>query len=180
MSGLTLRDTTAWKKRGKETKNKKRVRRRADGEHGPTMNSVNGRPPLTLASQRDSVDLPAGRGRRREILTPIFSGTFPTDSRRSPIHPPPTSSPSHAHTFTHSHRHTVSPVNVNCLGLSVDCTISPHSQIRFQQTVSFTLLEGFKEKLFFFVLSTFIELVLGIWFSYPGVVQMQVEVFFFL
>lgn len=78
---------------------------------------------------------------------------------------PPTSSPSHIHTFTHTHRHTVSLVNVNCLGLSVDWTISPHSQICFQQITSFRCyLKVKKKKVFSFVLSTVTERNFGLFF----------------
>lgn len=84
-------------------RDKKRVRRRCKGEYGLTMNSQNGCPPLMLTSQRDSVDLPVGRGNRREILTPILSGTFLTDSQRSPIHP---ATHMLTITYTHIHPHT--------------------------------------------------------------------------
>lgn len=77
-------------------RNTKRVRRRCKGEYGLTMNSQNGCPPLMLTSQRDSVDLAVGQGERREIL----SGTFLTDSRRSPIHPA-----THMLTITYTHTH---------------------------------------------------------------------------
>lgn len=144
------------------------------------MNSQNGCPPLMLTSQRDSVDLPAGRGKRREILTQILSGTFLTSSQRSPIHPA-----THilAITYTHIHPHTQTHcLTSQCELFGFQCGL--HHLSSFSDMFSANpffqmLLEGFKKKNDFFVLSTFTDLVFShIWFSYPGVVQMHIQVFF--
>lgn len=85
-----------------------RVRRTGKGEYRLTMNSQNGCPLL-----RDSVDLAGGGGKRREILAAILSGTFLTDSRRSPIHPA-THMPTI--TYTHIHPHTDTPSQCELFG----------------------------------------------------------------
>lgn len=99
--GFTLkRDYCLEKREGK--RQKKRVRRRCKGEYyGLTVNSQKvAALPLMLTSQRDSVDT----GSRRERFSQRFlSGTFLTDSRRSPIHP---ATHMLTITYTHSHPHT--------------------------------------------------------------------------
>lgn len=147
--GLTLRDTIAWKKEGE--RDNKWVRRRGKGGYGLTMNSQNGCPPLMLTRETLWIYQPdEEKGERFSHRSSLGLSWLPHGDH--PFTLPPTYSPSHIHTFTHIHRHTVSPVNVNSLGFSVDCTIYPHSQICFQQIPSFRcyLKVLRKKKKFFF------------------------------
>lgn len=175
--GLNYRETTTWKNRGKETK--KWVRRRGNVRYGLTKNFQNGCPPLMLTSQRDSVDLPAERGKRREILTPILSMTFLTDSQRSPIHPA-------THMLTISYTHIHPHAQTHCLtgqcGFGFKCRLHFSSFPDMFSANHFfqMLLEMFyKTKILSCLYCQHLLIVFGcIWFSYPGVIQMQIEVFF--
>lgn len=140
-----------------------------------------GRPPLMLTSQRLCGFTSRTRRKERDSHSDPL-GDFP-DGLTEITHSPAT----HILTITYTHIHPLAQTHCltgQCELFGFKCgshhfSSFPDSANRFFQT----LLEGFKEKLlffFFFVLSTFTELVFGrIWFSYPGVVQMQVEVFFF-
>lgn len=82
---------------------RQKMRRRVNGGCGLSKNSQNGCLPLKLAGQRDCVNLSAGPGRGREILTRTSPERL-TAITHSPCHP-------HAH----PHKHTHSPTRTDTL-----------------------------------------------------------------